>query len=332
MRFWIRTKDSIEFQFADDEDKETCDLCLIEEISGRCKKGRYAARNSKGDVDFIYCHERSTVAKQAKHISKITTASFDTITRACQRRSDEVNELRTIAYHNAQKMNASIGQKLDKVIPDLSQPGDRISRIASEIEKNSIAAAKDILSVRKGVEQIEAEYNLVEVLDSREPFADNELMTVRAHKLLVSSFYLHADEFTAQKVYVDIQDTDISLRVDYGVAKSAISQIFSNAVKYCRPNSDIIVSLQVISEYVEISFTMESLKISNEDSTRIVELWGRGSQAPKKNGTGIGLYAVRRYMWMHKGYLAIDNGEKIHSTVNQREYTTNTFRLGFYRY
>ena len=334
MRFWVRYNGRIEFEYRGIGDTEICERCLDEEITGKCQKARYAVRNHKNQSEYIYCHEKQTPGKQAKHISKITTEAFPEIRKAAADASKEQNEIKIIAYHNAKKMNASIGHKISKIIPgdSFTKADNKIEIIASEIKKSPDLAAREILSILKTVEQIEAEYNLIEVLDSDEPFDDSDLTTIKVHKLLVLGFYLYEEEFRRKRVYVDINHTDISIKVDYGVAKSAIGQIFNNAVKYCKPDSKVNINAIDIGNYIEINFSMTSLYFNDEETKTLMNLGTRGHQTEDINGEGIGLYAVFSYMKKHKGYFKMDSNPSTRFKSGNKTYSENLFTLGFYKY
>jgi len=334
MRFWVRCDDRIEFNYRDELDKEICERCLDEVIVGKCLKLRYAVRNSKNGVEYIYCHDKNTVAKRAKHISKITTEAFTTITRAAKERSKDINAIQTIAYHNAKKMNASIGQKIDKLIPyeEYNREEDKINVIKEEIKASPEIVAREILSVRKTVEQIEAEYNLIEVLDLSEPFSETDLTLTKAHKLLVLGYYFYQEEFSKKRIYVKISETDLAIKVDYGVAKSAIGQIFNNAMKYCKPETTLNVHVNDTGEHVEIIFTMTSLYFDKIEANKFSELGARGLQAKDIVGEGVGLYAVHHFMRMHNGYLNMKSNRSTSFKSGDKTYSENIFVLGFKKY
>lgn len=331
MRFWVRCDDRIEFKYSDELDKEICERCLDEVIIGKCPKSRYAVRNSRNGAEYIYCHNKNTVAKQARHISKITTEAFPSITRAANERSRDLNKIQTIAYHNAKKMNASIGQKIDKLIPyeEYKREEGKINIIKSVIQSSPDAVSREILSVRKTVEQIEAEYNLIEVLDLNVPLSDNDLTLIKAHKLLMLGFYYYQEEFSKKRIYVKISETNLSVNVDYGVAKSAIGQIFNNAVKYCKPQTTLDVSINIVNEYIEISFMMKSLYFEEKEAKKFTELRTRGRYVADIPGEGVGLYAVHHFMRVHKGYFKMKSNPDTCFNSGDKTYSDNEFILGF---
>ncbi len=330
MRFWIRTGTVKDLYYADENDKETCERCLSERIEGRCYKSRYAYSKGDNKKEYIFCFEKNATAKQAKHIAKLTYSAFDTIKKAAKADLRNINKIQTVAYHNAKKLNASIGQKLDKIFPEISSSphGEKIEKIVLAIEKDRKSTATDLLSVRKTVEHIESEYNLIEVLDIDKPYSSKDLIPIRAHKLIVSAYYLFQEEFGTKRLFVDIVDTDVSLRVDYGLAKSAITQILNNGLKYCLPNTEIKIVTLSKKQYVEIQFFMTSLMFDNDEVDRLKELGGRGDAVSDLPGEGVGLFAVNKFMEKHKGYFKMHCGGPGFDQ-NGKSYSNNVFTLGF---
>ena len=105
--------------------------------------------------------------------------------------------------------------------------------------ENPELVSKNIFSVRKTVQQIESEYNLIEISDLSEPFSEKDLTKIKVHKLILKGSLFHEEELKNQNIYVDISPTELSVKPDYGVANSIICQIFDNAQKYCKPSTTI---------------------------------------------------------------------------------------------
>ncbi len=334
MKFWVKSGGVVEFSYRDDGETEVCERCLSEDIRGKCQLGRYAVRRERSNSDYIFCYEQTVPGKQAKYLSKITANSFKGIVSAAESQSKDISNIQTIAYHNAKKLNASIGQKIDSIFPSESDfiKSSSVDSIKLAMTKNSDGVAAGILSVRKIVEQVEAEYNLVEILGQSEPFSLNDLTSIRIHKLLVGVYYNYREVLEDRKISVDIRDTSFSIAVDYSIAKSSIGQILSNAAKYCRQDSKVFVDVRKAGEFFEVVFSMTSLYFSISESTEFGAMGVRGSQVKEISGDGIGLYAVGLFQKMHKGYLKMESNQSTKFTSDGKEYSQNEITLGFYDY
>lgn len=333
MKFWILRDGQISYTYKDDGDKQSCTKCITEYESGFCSKKRFADKISKDDETYIFCHDENVVKGTAKHISKITAASFSSIYNASKKKRADLTEIEIIAYHNAKKMNAQIGQKINKIISDneLASTKNKIDFIERKIKKDARSVAREILSARKIVQQIETEYNLIEILDMNQPFRDDDLTKIKAHQLLVSAFYLYEEDFSEKGITVKINPTQVELLVDFGVAKSAIGEIFQNSIKYCKKKTSIDISVTTDDVYSHLTFRMTSLHFSNEEQSRLTLKSFRGSQAQEIQGSGIGLFAVNAYMNLHKGKLSFHSSESTKHYYKNGYYSENTFTLSFPR-
>src|SRR5690554_3396266 len=245
MRLWLRIRGREDFYYQDEGDNEICERCLQEEIKGKCFKSRYALRKAKDNIEYIFCFERKVVAKQALHTANITLKSFNRLFKIANAKSKQVNKIQQIAYHNAKKMNAAIGQKIDVFLNGYEgyQNHSEIEKIKSAVINNPDLVSKNIFSVRKTVQQIESEYNLIEITDLSEPFNEKDLTKYKVHKLILKGSLFHEVELKNRDIYVDISPSDLSVKLDYGVANSIICQIFDNAQKYCKPSTIIKVEI-----------------------------------------------------------------------------------------
>lgn len=332
MRFWIVNKGAVNFYYADENDEsEGCELCLTENVVGKCKEDRFACTIKSDDELFRFCHKSNVVAKQARYVSKLTAKSFKSIYRATKKKRSDLSDIEQISYHNAKKMNASIGQKINKFIPekDLYDSDNKIKFIEKSIRVNAKKIAREILNIRKTTEQIETEYNLIEVLDMEREFRIEDMTPIKAHQLIVSAFYLYEEDFIEKKIKVIIDITEENVLVDYGVAKSAIGQLFSNAIKYCKEVTELVITKRYVGEYIEIVFDMESLFFSNMEACTLALKSVRGRMVDDISGGGIGLFAVQNYMRLHGGYLNITSDESTKYHSRGKYYSKNSFVLGF---
>lgn len=334
MRFWIASDNTAEFYYADEEDGELCEKCLSEDISGKCHLNRYATRKSRENRNYIYCFDEKVPAKQAKFLARIATDFFPKLTKAAEKKNQDISDIQTIAYHNAKKLNASIGQKIDTIYDSQNQQinSDIVQKIKEVMQQKPDNIASEILSVRKIVEQVESEYNLVEILADETVFNPEDLTRIRAHSLVMGVFHNYKTLLSKRHVRVRIDQTDQMLDVDYGVAKSSIGQILSNAAKYCQPHSTVEVSVRKNEDFVELIFGMTSLYFSKRDSEKMRHIHFRSPNASRFSGEGIGLFAVNLFQKKHSGYLHFSSDEDTRFSYGGDEYSRNQFVLGFADY
>ena len=117
------------------------------------------------------------------------------------------------------------------------------------------------------------------------------------HTLLVTAYYVFESEFKSRNIKVDLQRSQLEINVHFSTFKSALVQLFDNALKYCQDGSDIIVTYNSVSSKVIIDIEMISVYVKDDDFNRIFQPNYRGDEARKiGNGKGLGLYLAKRML------------------------------------
>jgi signal transduction histidine kinase len=89
--------------------------------------------------------------------------------------------------------------------------------------------------------------------------------------------------------------------------KLAITNLIDNASKYTYPGKGITVLVKEKNHQVQISVRDEGVGISKADITRIFDKFTRVNNelSDTVNGTGLGLYWVKRIVKIHKGTVEV---------------------------
>ena len=135
-------------------------------------------------------------------------------------------------------------------------------------------------------------------------------------------------EAIIQDLNFEIQNLDLSLITDFRVSqiqfsrknlRSIIYNLVSNAIKYHKPYGKVIVEISTYQEndQVVLSVKDNGTGIKPEHQMKIFEMFKRYSQT--KDGTGIGLYIVKRIIENEGGMITLE------SELNQG----STFRVKF---
>lgn len=86
----------------------------------------------------------------------------------------------------------------------------------------------------------------------------------------------------------------------------AFLNLMENACKYSS-DKNCEVEIEVQSENLEIRFIDHGIGISEEDQTKIFDLFYRGNNKNYEKGNGIGLSIVKRIIEMHQGNLSLQS-------------------------
>lgn len=102
------------------------------------------------------------------------------------------------------------------------------------------------------------------------------------------------------------------ITVDESAIKRVISNIISNAVEYCRENSEILFyvdsdekTLEFIIEDSGKGFTQEELQLATE------QFFQGDKSRNSKNHYGMGLYIARKLIEKHNGSILLENSKKL---------------------
>ncbi len=92
-------------------------------------------------------------------------------------------------------------------------------------------------------------------------------------------------------------------------AKTILSNIISNAIKYNVPNGTINISAKCLNNFVEVAVADSGIGIPKEDLPRIFELFYQGEQARKmgKKGVGLGLSLVKKLVESQGGNISVES-------------------------
>ena len=209
-------------------------------------------------------------------------------------------------------------------------PFFKIKFIEGNIRSHPWEAAREILSIRKSINQIEYEYNAIESFRKQgEKGIESGFTRHKAHTLILTSFYLLEEDFRSKDLRVEISPYQGFVNVDFATARSAISQIFSNAIKFCKPDSQITIGFVEIKDYVNIKFEMVSRYFTNDEKKNFTRKKFRGTNSTGTDGQGLGLFAAQRMMSLNAGTLEINSKEATRFTSQGNNFSQNEFILSF---
>lgn len=111
------------------------------------------------------------------------------------------------------------------------------------------------------------------------------------------------------------------LTAEWDVVKmeSVFNNLISNACKYSKEDATIGCSIRRVGNSIEIRVSDDGVGIPAGEQQQIFQRLFRSSRtAELKNGTGIGLYLVKRYIEMHGGEIGVESCENMGTTFTVR--------------
>lgn len=331
MRFWVF--DSIGYNvyyYNDDKKFEICERCKDSPSEELCRKNRLCITRNIDNHKVIFCLDKGMVGKHAKYIVKITLDAYSKGSNVQKRTHTDITTIEAITLHNVKKLNAGIGLKLERHINEvaLSKSQNKTKTIESIITEKKEEFARDILSIIKSIRQIESEYALAESLRGQATIKQ-DLTKHRAHTVVVMSYYMFEEELKKKNIRVILQNFTGDIWVNFAMARSALSQIFSNSVKYCKPHSEINVTFTNDTGKTTIQFEMESRFFTNDEAKSFFLNPIRGLNSNGVPGEGIGLFAAYRMMQMNGGQISCYAHENTKYSSEDIYYSNNLFSLVF---
>jgi signal transduction histidine kinase len=95
--------------------------------------------------------------------------------------------------------------------------------------------------------------------------------------------------------------------VDTNSAKTIVSNLVSNAIKYNIPNGVVRISAKQIGDFVEVCVSDSGIGIPKEDLTKVFDLFYQGSYTRKRKGVGLGLSLVEKLVKSHGGNIRLES-------------------------
>lgn len=101
----------------------------------------------------------------------------------------------------------------------------------------------------------------------------------------------------------------VEANIDANEMNLVLINLLENASKYSYPNSEIVITLHVTSDNVEISIADKGVGIDKRDIKRIFEKFIRidNDLSDTVSGTGLGLYWVKRIITLHGGTIQVNS-------------------------
>jgi hypothetical protein len=297
-----------------------------------CGKDRYfiVKQNEKSGRIFAICFDNIRVRKEAVFYAKHTIQMFLLSNPIIDTRHNIYEEIVKTSIHNTKNLNAQITSKILSYLKEetLSEAPDKVKYIEKLLEKDIKGFAREVLSILRMSTQISNEYNVIDYLKPNIQLKKSEFGYKRIHSLLVIAFYQFESDFKNKNIFIRINQTNLSAFVNYNTVQTMLTHIYTNALRYCLPNTDVNINTRVVSdEYVEIKFTMRSLYLTDEIIKEGCLNGIRCEQAKRihEKGTGVGLGIVHALSVLNKGCFVYNRISDTKYEIDNYIYSDNYF-------
>ncbi|MFK7235332.1 hypothetical protein [Acinetobacter baumannii] len=234
--------------------------------------------------------------------------------------------------HNIVGLNSFNTQEFDSIfspeqLDGLSQR-KMLHYMSEEIKKNSNKVARSILKMSKNNYEIKYELEVFKYLFNPNSVLRKSKQNIhRVTKRILDTFFL---DFLDKEIFVNLytrNDDIIECELNFDCLRYAIYNIFHNALKYCKRDSNIDVHIYKEDNIVYIDFNMISLAVKKHEVDKIfIEGYcGEYARNSFSNGEGIGLYMTKNMLNRINSEIRLFQKEEYN--FNSTLYQRNIFQI-----
>lgn len=103
------------------------------------------------------------------------------------------------------------------------------------------------------------------------------------------------------------QTAPVQFLGDESLLETVWDNLFTNALKYNKPNGSIQIELEEFNDYVTIVFRDTGIGIKEDELPHVFERFYRADTSRSKEGTGLGLTIVKQIVELHGGSIRVSS-------------------------
>lgn len=194
-----------------------------------------------------------------------------------------------------------------------------VSQLREEVTDKKMRHTLDVIH-KNAVRIIEMVHKTVEIdrvdLETEAPIIRSR---VDVTEFCRSIFDSYAEAWPSVHFVFTADNEPLTAEWDVVKMESVFNNLISNACKYSKEDATIGCSIRRIGNSIEIRVSDDGVGIPAGEQQLIFQRLFRSSRtAELKNGTGIGLYLVKRYVEMHGGEIGVESCENMGTTFTVR--------------
>ncbi len=264
-----------------------------------------------------------------KNTARCILGAIKYINEISAEQKDANNKNTARLIHNLTSLNAHNIQEIHSLIPqeEISRKmiKEQVGYVKKIIEQFPLETSNALLRIARNNAAMKVEFSVFKKLFIAQPELRPSLHVV--HKVLLNVLYLFFPDFTDKAVNVIVDRSDAQAYFDYESIHVTLYHMIDNAAKYTKPNSELFIKIIAGMPSTSIVFRMHSIKIFEEERTKIFDEGFSGAIPTMigKAGDGIGMSLIKRIIESGGGNLALhvhDETEEHHLDI---EYQINEF-------
>lgn len=279
-------------------------------FNGKKTKARIGKqKNNYGEIVILSIEERYVNSNNLFYeLFKITILSLENIVSFRNTFSLNQNEYVQDLIHNLTSLNTYNVQELESLIP--SKVLTQNINTQKEVIKNIIAekpiiTANTLLKLIKYNYAMKVEFSVFEKTIMQNPKVQKQELSIK--EIILSILQIFIDEFEQRNITVSIDNNDKRIHIDYEILFVSLFYILENAVKYCSKSSKFKILLKEEESYFYIIFDMLSLRIEDDEVSKLCLKKFRAKSAINysEDGKGIGMSRVLKTLKLNNADIEI---------------------------
>ncbi len=111
--------------------------------------------------------------------------------------------------------------------------------------------------------------------------------------------------FDRHELVVDIPECEVNLALDPSLIRMAVTNLVTNAVKYSREGTRIVIALAFDNSQLTLEVTDAGIGIPAEDLPHLFKPFHRAGNVDSRPGTGLGLTILKRAIDIQHGSISV---------------------------
>lgn len=297
--------------------------------------------NETGKVRLIIVNENDFQASN-RLVNRVLNVYFDLIPEFKKLENSHRQYFDTIIdrfAHNLIKVTQRLKAHLTRLAPDsVGEKSATYVDFKSEVERrlkgNTFLAADDICQISNRITDLDAQIEGLRIICG---FADRvkpSFVNSSISRAIIRLYHPFLKEFEKKSIKINLQipqkiSDENKVRLDYQLFSVIMWQFFDNAIKYARPNSEIIFKAELDKDPKVLYCEMTSLLIEQDEIDKVFQEKYKGKNAKDITGDGIGMFMIKRALDLMGASLIIEPDIKTLENYNDKKYCKNLFTFKF---
>lgn len=300
-----------------------CPLCSL-------KKHVIHYQDELGTLEICDAKEKTTknfitLAELIKHVRPFLLKRFSSLADGIKRSANK--DLETFKHNIIHINSDAINEFYSFITQDSLVKNYRklYEFVYSATKSNPNDAAELITRLVKYNLNIKTELSVISKLNN--PDSQPSYSMGNPRDAIMTSVYTLYPLFRKNSIYVNVGEYWEKINIDYDALQVASFYIIQNAAKYCEKKSKVDIEFERLPHSLNISFSMRSLYIAEDEESKIFLEGFQGSQArlSKRGGKGLGMYRAKRLVDFFNGALTLEAGGECIKGTDGYKYSNNKF-------